>query len=179
MKVDLDLSGVSTMSSRVVVPTGNYAVRVTSAEPVEAKKKGNYYIQVAYSIVDGEYEGTVLTDRLNIVNDNDDAQRIGLSQLKTLLTAGNHKNPDYLKDTQEMVGLELSIYVEEVDHSFEAKDGSTVETTQNVFKGYNETSGKSAPAKKSPSAKSRAKKEDVKEEPKEEKSFSPPWARAN
>lgn len=136
-KVNIDLSGASVISARVVVPTGNYPVQIVECEPKETKKKGGYYLEMKYKILSGEHEGVVLTDRLNIQNENEDAMRIGLSVLKTILTVSGHKNPNKLADTNEAIGLKLNLYVEEQDSSF-VKDGKTIETTENVFKGYYE-----------------------------------------
>lgn len=152
MKLGLKLESVSVMSQRVVVPTGNYSVKVASAEVKETKAKTGHYLQVGFRITEGEYEGSVLTDRLNINNKNEDAVRIGLSALKTILTVGGHKNPNFIGDTDEMIGLELGIYVEENPHSFTGDDGNEIETTQNEIKSYFELKGdtvnQSSPEKK-------------------------------
>lgn len=168
MKLNLDLSGVNTLSSKTVVPTGNYSVQVVSAEPKEAKNKGNYYLELQYKILSGESEGVVLTDRLNIVNSSEDAQRIGLSTLKTILAVGGHKNPNKCNDTDEIVGLKLNIYIEEVDTTFEGRNGEEIETTENKFKSYYEFSDKEdkKPAsKESKNRSSKSEKEDVPSKP--------------
>lgn len=138
MQLNLDLSGVNTLSSKVVVPTGNYSVEIERAEVKETKSKGGYYIELGYKILSGDHAGLVLTDRLNIVNSNEDAQRIGLSTLKTVATVGKHRNPNLISDTNELLGLKFNIYIEEVDSTFTTVDGKEIDTTENKFKSYYE-----------------------------------------
>lgn len=136
MKLDLDLSGVKTLSSKTVVPTGNYPLEIVGCEVKETKSGGGYYLQTDYKVLDGEHKGSVLVDRHNIKNENEDAQRIGLATIKTILTVGGHKNPDSLKKTEDLMGLKFNAYIEEVDDSFQNDKGETIETTNNKFKSY-------------------------------------------
>lgn len=155
MKLGIDLTNVKTMSSRVVVPTGNYPARISGAEVKETNGKNGHYLQVDFQISAGEHKGTNLTQRLNINNPNPEATRIGLQQLKTIATVGGHQNPNYIGDTNELVGLKLNLYVEENETSFTGKDGNEVETTENNIKAfyeYSEESASSSPKKEKASA---------------------------
>ena len=182
--LQLDLSNVSTMSSRVVLPTGNYPVKVVSSEIVETTK-GGYMIKAGLEVLSGDHKGSVVFNTFNIQNDSEDAVRIGLQQLKTLLVAGQFKNPDLLKDTSDMIGLELVVYVEEEDHKFTNKEGEEIETTQNRFKGYmkledaqeSEEEEVAAPKKATKKSPAKTKKQEVEpeEEEEEESSSSFPW----
>ena len=139
MKMNLDLSQYSLMNLRVVVPTGNYSLEIVEAETVQTAK-GGWMLVLGFKVLAGEHEKAVLRRRLNIVNANADAQRIGLSELKTILTVGKHPNPDMLSDTDETKGLKLSAYIIEQDSTFTGKDGNIVNTTENDFKKYDELS---------------------------------------
>ena len=182
--LQIDLSGVTVQSSRTVVPTGVYSVELVSCEPVEAKKKGNYFLKTDFKIISGEHEGVTITERYNFVNSNKDAERIGKSQLKTMLTASGFKNPDYLGDTSEALGLKLNLYLEEVDHSFTNNDGDKIDTTQNEVKSYMEFKEvsaepveKEAPKKKAP-AKKKAEPAPQPEETEAAPSGGFPWENA-
>jgi hypothetical protein len=156
MNLQLDLQSVALMSSRVVVPTGNYPVRITKSELKETKAKGGYYIEVDFTIQAGEHKGTAISDRLNIHNSNQDTVRIALQKLKTIATVGGHKNPNFVGDTSELLNLGLNIYVEENETSFTGKDGTEVETTENTIKAfyeYSEEALSSSPKKEKASAK--------------------------
>lgn len=139
-ELNLNLEAVKTQSARVVVPTGNYPVEIKTVEVKESNNKGNYYIKAGMYIQDGEYKGTNVDALFNIVNKNADAQRIGLSQLKTVLTVAGYHNPNFLKDSSELVGLRFNAYIEEEDHTFKNDAGETIETTQNRVKSFYEYS---------------------------------------
>ena len=164
MKLNLDLSGVSTQSSRVVVPTGNYPVEVVNAEAKETKAGGAMLV-VGYRILSGQHAGSVISDNYNIMNANEDAQRIALSCIKTILTVGGHKNPDALKDSDEMLGLQLNVYVEEDENNWTNDSGEEINSTQNNFKGFYEldlaegNEVEAVPVKKKTKVKAEVKKE--------------------
>ena len=173
MKLNLDLSSVSTMSARVVVPTGNYNVKVVSAEAKETKSGGGMLV-VGFSIQDGEHKGVVINEYYNIVNKNEDTVRIALSAIKTMMTVGGHRNPEKLADSDELLGLSMTLYVEEEETTFTGRDGDEIETTQNRVKGYMELQEESeeeeepAPVKKKAPAKKKTPAKKKVEEPEEE-----------
>jgi len=129
-QMNLDLSKASVASAFTTVPSGIYSAKVISATPKETAKKG-FYLEIGFKILDGDHAGKVVADRLNIVNANPDTQSWALNNLKTILTAGGHKNPNFLKDTDELLGLEIKASIEASQGEY---DGKTV--TNNNFKGY-------------------------------------------
>lgn len=73
------------------LPPGKYrAVAIDSADKPTAK--GGRYLEVKFSIVEGEHSGVELVDRFNIVNDNATAVRIAFGQLGKLAKACGLKN---------------------------------------------------------------------------------------
>ena len=191
MKVGLKLDGVNTLGSRLVVTTGNYKVRIAEAEVCQTNAKNGHYLKLAYDVLSGENAGQRLSanDFINIDNPNEDATRIGLSTIKTIMTVGGHKNPNMLNDTDELLGLEFGVYIEEEPHSFENNDGETIETTRNNYRSYFEfteeetassptkTSQKKAkaPAKKKAEAKPAPESAEPAPAPQAEGSSSFPW----
>ena len=166
MKLGLTLKDVSLIGTRTVLPTGTYPVEIVSEEVKEAKTKGNWMIEVVFKVVAGEYAGKTVTNFLNIKNDNEDATRIGLSQLKTILSVGGHKNPDHLEDSSELVGLELNIYLEEVETTFKTKDGKEIETTENKFKAFYAFNDEGAQSSEKKTTRSSSSKKEEKKESK-------------
>lgn len=114
-KLGLDLSAVkiSTGSDFSIVPTGKYNVVVGSAE-VKDTKNGSALV-IGYKIIDGEHEGKMVKDFLNIVNPSADAQRIAMERLATISWAtdiGGSK----LNDSDELLNkTPFEIVVEQVD----------------------------------------------------------------
>lgn len=129
-QMNLDLSGATVSTGFTSVPSGVYSAKIVSCTPKETAKKG-YYLEIGFEILDTEHAGKTVADRLNIVNENQDTQRWALNNLKTILTAGGHKNPNFLKDTDETLGLTMKVSIEAVEGQYE---GKTV--TNNNFKGY-------------------------------------------
>jgi hypothetical protein len=192
MKVGLKLDGVGLFGrKKIAVPTGNYEVRIAEAEVRETKAKNGHCLKLTYVINKGEYEGNELrsSDFINIDNPSEDATRIGLSIVKTIMTVGGHKNPNMLNDTDELIGLCFGIYTEEEPDSFDDSQGNKVETTKNNYRSYFEfteeetassptkTSQKKAkaPAKKKAEAKPAPESAEPAPAPQAEGSSSFPW----
>lgn len=118
-KLNLSLADVKVntgnSSGFSIVPTGTYNVVVGSAE-VKDTKNGSALI-VGYAIVDGEHEGKLIKDFLNIVNQSAEAQRISHERLATIAWATNAplKNGS-LEDSDDLLGkAPFSVAVEQVD----------------------------------------------------------------
>jgi hypothetical protein len=135
MQVKLDLSGSEVKTGFTVLPSGIYDMKIASSEVKETKAGGSYYLELSLEVMTGEHSGKMITDRLNIKNANKDTQKWALNNLKTILTMGGHKNPNYLEDTDEMIGLMVKVSVEEEATTY-TKDGEQKEGKQNNIKGY-------------------------------------------
>jgi len=91
-----------------VVPPGTYNVVIVDSD-VQDTAKGGKMLVCRYQIIDGQYVGDTLTDRLNIVNSSDTAQKIGLSQLKNICDAVGHSGQ--LKDSNQLHGKPFAVKV--------------------------------------------------------------------
>jgi len=70
-----------------VIPPGIYTVVIVDSDVQDTSAKTGKMLVLKYQIVDGQCVGDTLTDRINIVNPSDVAQKIGLSQLKNVCDA--------------------------------------------------------------------------------------------
>ncbi len=90
-KLGLSLSDVKVQTGNTsgfsIVPTGVYTVCVGSSE-VKDTKNGSALI-LGYKILEGEHEGKLIKDFLNIVNPSAEAQRIAHERLATVVWATN------------------------------------------------------------------------------------------
>jgi hypothetical protein len=112
MGLNLNLEGVQENSP---IPDGVYPVILNSAE-VAPTKAGGSMIKVQLKIQEGApHAGRVLFDQFNIENANPKAAQIGLGQLKTMMKAFGHKNPNMLKSSEELIGLKGIVAVKVVD----------------------------------------------------------------
>ena len=91
-----------------VVPPGIYNVVIVDSE-IQDTAKGGKMLTLKYQIIEGQYVGDTVTDRINLVNSSDMAQKIGRSQLKHICDAVEHKG--LLKDSVQIHGKPLAIKV--------------------------------------------------------------------
>lgn len=100
-EMNLDLSGAS-----AGLEAGDYRVICTNSEVKDTNSGTGKYIKIELTVNEGPASGMKIFHNFNIQNPNEQAQRIGLGQLKSFLKAGGHANPDLLKDVWELVNLE-------------------------------------------------------------------------
>lgn len=106
----LDLTEVEAEKGRATMLPGNYICRITNAEIKDTKDGKGKGLVVEFKDVNGS--GTCDTF-INLVNRNEEAERIGRGQLKALLIAGNHPNPDKPGDINSIKGLTLGVRIEQ------------------------------------------------------------------
>jgi hypothetical protein len=106
---DLDLSDVDAdsgpESNRIGV--GTHEVTVTDASIDQCKNPKHYRLRVNFH---DKNQNTIRND-FNVVNANDQAVKIGKEQLKALLEASKHPNPDKPDDVSSLKGLKVQIKV--------------------------------------------------------------------
>lgn len=91
------------------IPPGEYILKVSQTELKNTKDGYGQYIKVAFTVVGPKYEGRKIFTNFNIRNHSQDAERIGASQLKSLVIAGGVQEP--LVDTDQLIGATVSARV--------------------------------------------------------------------
>jgi hypothetical protein len=118
-KLGLSLEGVKLNTGSgngfSIVPTGKYSVVVGSAE-VGSTKNGSSLI-LGYQIIEGEHEGKMIKDFLNVVNPSSEAVRISTERIATVAWATNAPlKKGVLEDTDDLLlKTPFEISVEQVD----------------------------------------------------------------
>lgn len=69
------------------VPAGWYNVKIVKSETKPTAKAGGAYLELEFEIIDGEFSGRKVWERLNVVNENEVAVRIAYQQLAALCNA--------------------------------------------------------------------------------------------
>ena len=109
-KLNLDLSNVKEQSTSgySMIPAGKYGMKVVKTE-VKETKAGGHMLVCDLEVQDfGDHVSKKIPYQMNIVNASAEAQRIGLSQLKTLAIACGVKNPNAIGDSDELItGVEF------------------------------------------------------------------------
>jgi len=90
------------------IPAGKYLASITESEMKPTKKGSGSYLQLTFTILDGEYKGRVVWARLNLSNPNQTAVKIAQSELSAVCRAVGVMTP---RDSVELHNIPLLITV--------------------------------------------------------------------
>ena len=130
------------------IPAGKYLAAITDSEMKPTKSGTGSYLQLTFTILEGEYKNRVLWARLNLNNPNATAVKIARSELSAICRAVGVMQP---KDSVELHNLPLLITVK-------LKKRQDTGELANEVKGY-------------------AKKEAAAGKPQQATDNTPPWKR--
>jgi len=99
---------VEPTASFEAMPAGKYLAAITESEMKPTKNGGGSYLQLTFTILDGEYKGRILWARLNLHNANATAVKIAKSELSAICHALGVMQP---RDSVELHNLPLLITV--------------------------------------------------------------------
>jgi hypothetical protein len=130
------------------IPAGKYIAAITESETKPTKNGNGSYLQLAFTIIEGEYKNRILWARLNLQNPNQTAVQIARSELSAICHAVSVMAPN---DSVELHNLPLQIAVK-------VKKREDTGDLANEIKGY-------------------AKKEASQGQPQQAQNSTPPWRR--
>jgi hypothetical protein len=90
------------------IPAGKYIAAITESEMKPTKSGSGSYLQLTFTILEGEFKNRVLWARLNLNNPNATAVKIARSELSAICHAVGVLSP---KDSVELQNLPLRITV--------------------------------------------------------------------
>jgi len=90
------------------IPAGKYLAAVTASEMKAVKSGSGSYLELTFTVLEGEYKNRVLWARLNLNNPNATAVKIARSELSALCRAVGVMQP---RDSVELHNLPLLITV--------------------------------------------------------------------
>lgn len=132
------------------IPAGWYTAMITESEFKPTKNGTGEYLQLRFDIIEGEHEGRVVFDRLNLSNPNQTAVDIAQRQLSSICRAVGVMAPDDSSDLHDKP-LKIKVSIRPAGNGYDAS---------NEIKAYASVDG--ADAAQSASAK---------------KESTPPWKR--
>lgn len=91
-----------------VLPAGKYVVEITNSATKETKAKNGSYLELEMTVLDGEYKGRKLWDRLCVNHVNRKTQEIAQANLSALCHAINVLKPI---DSFDLHGLPFVVNV--------------------------------------------------------------------
>lgn len=108
------------------IPAGKYLAAITESEMKPTKNGSGSYLQMTFTIVEGEYANRTLWARLNLDNPNATAVKIARSELSAICHAVGVMQP---RDSVELHNLPLVITVK-------CKKRTDADEIVNEIKGY-------------------------------------------
>jgi hypothetical protein len=109
-----DASQVDPNTTFEPIPAGKYLAAITESEMKPTKSNTGTYLQLTFTVLEGEFRGRVLWARLNLSNPNATAVKIAQGELSAICRAVGVLQP---RDSVELHNLALLITVKVVKRS--------------------------------------------------------------
>lgn len=139
--INFDANTVKPRTGFDPVPNGDYRAMIVESAVKDTKDKQGKYIQLNWQILDGDYKGKIVFDRLNVQNPSETAQKIGQEQLSAVCHATGVLK---LSSTAQLHNIPVMIKVR-------VKEEKGYDP-QNEVKKYTAIGGTTAPAAAVPAA---------------------------
>ena len=94
-----DATKVAPRDSFDLIPAGKYIAQISASEIKPTKNNTGQVLNLTWDILDGQFKGRKVFDRVNISNQNPEAERIGQQQLSGICHATGVLN---LRDTSQL-----------------------------------------------------------------------------
>jgi hypothetical protein len=109
-----------------VIPADKYIAQIIKSEVKETKAGDGHYLALQFQVIEGEYNGRIVFERLNIQNKN--PQTVEIAQ-KTLATIGEICGLKTIDDSEQLhnVPMEIRVIVKPAEAQY---------SEQNEIKGY-------------------------------------------
>lgn len=137
-----DTTNIEPMEDFSPLPVGEYTVIIIDSGEKPTKAGDGSYLELTLEVVDGEYHGRKLWDRLNLNNRSEKAKQIAMRTLSAIQRAVGVPSP---QDSAELHGLPMIAVVAQEEY-----DGRT----KNVVKAYKPKAVAAKPVAMAPKANS-------------------------
>ena len=129
--VNFNAETVEPAASYDLLPKGKYLAMAIASELKATKNNTGEYLQLTFEVIDGQFKGRKVFERLNIRNQNKVAEDIAQRALSALCHAVGVLN---LQDSDQLhnIPVVLDISIDEAKGDYEA---------QNRVKGYSSSGG--------------------------------------
>jgi hypothetical protein len=128
---------------REAIPAGKYQCVLSASEMKPTKAGNGEYLELVFTIIDGDHEKRKVWHRLNLINPNDQAVGIARAELKSICDAVGHTGK--LLDTASLHDLPLLVKVIQ-------KKSTTSTEMQNEIKAFEPVGGATAKTAHKPGA---------------------------
>lgn len=93
------------------IPSDWYLAEIIKSEINQTKAKDGQYISFQFKVLEGDHEDRFIFTNLNIVNKNEMAVKLAMSDLKGICNATGFPEDDDLEDTTDLHNIPLYIKV--------------------------------------------------------------------
>ena len=107
---DFNPDAVTDRPGKTLLPVGDYIAEVTDSDFKDTKNGLGKYINLEFTIVDGEYVGRKFYENLNVMNKNEKTVEIANRALKDLIRAVNMLGKPF-KNSEMLHNIPLKVRV--------------------------------------------------------------------
>lgn len=118
-QLNMNLENVDEQRAPDPLPAGDYLAQIVGSE-IKTAQSGTSYVKFTWQVLDEKYRNRQLFDNISLSNHQgrkyDPGQspaEIGQRKLKTIAVCGNHPNPNFIRDTEELHGLPMIVRVKQ------------------------------------------------------------------
>jgi len=176
--LDCDLSQTVAFGE---LPDGVYNVKIIKDELKEYN--GQKCLTLTYKVIDGPYKNTYKFEDLKLWHENPEFKRIDRGKLKGIALAIKHPNPNYISNSSELIGGEMTIKLKTTISKTNGKSYQNV-TSRSPIKGidpsaeHNSAMPETFEPQKQEAPKQEAPKEEPQAQPSEAQNDSDfPWSK--
>lgn len=144
LQLNFDARTVQPAAPLEPLPTGWYNVKIVAAETKPtSKNNGDYYLEIQLEVLDGQYVGRKVYDRMNLKNENQTAQEIAWRTLSAICHATGVLQ---VRTPQDLFGLPMQARV--VSKPAQTVGEKTYDASNDVkgYKACDKAPGAGAPA---------------------------------
>jgi len=135
-QLNFDAREVKPSAAPDPIPAGKYLVEISESEMKETKNKDGSYLELVFTVLDGEYRGRKIWDRLCINHPNAKTVEIARANLSAVCHAVGVLQP---QDSVQLHGLPLVVNVR-------LKKNEQTGDSHNEVKGYKKRETMEVPA---------------------------------
>jgi hypothetical protein len=143
-QISFNAANVAPQEAFSVIPAGTYVAQIEESEIKPTKSGTGQMLNLRWKILDGEYKNRVIFQRVNIVNQNPEAEKIGQRQLSGICHAVGVMQ---LQDTAQLHMKPCKIKVKvRVDETGKYDDSNDVTNVEGIAGGATPATAPTAPA---------------------------------
>lgn len=129
--LNFDATTVQPSDSFAPIPAGTYIAQITDSAIKPTKSGSGTILNLTWTILDGQFANRKVFDRINVQNQNPEAERIGQRQLSSICHAAGVMK---LQDSNQLHGKPVKIVVK-IRQSAEYGDSNEVKAYESVGAG--------------------------------------------